>query len=128
MNKNKKDSKYLMKWVLDQNTIKDKNDELRYAINAFSEFMVATDLEYKYNKTYLQAFVLDFLEAKDIMKLKYSILKKLVENIKRELNHNSLFHISWRVNFDDTWVYDKGEILLKGIIDLKKIQSHKLHT
>lgn len=122
----KKDSNYLMNWVLDQNTIKDKNDELRYAINAFSEFMVATDLEYKYNKTYLQSFVPDFLEGKDKMKNKYCILTKLVEKIKVELIQDNLPDKNWRINIDDTWIYDVGRISLNGKINLRTIQSNKM--
>lgn len=60
-------------------------------IGAFSEYLVAVNPEYAYNKTYLSAYVKDFIQCQKALKLKYQILldKILVMILLQALNKNA---------------------------------------
>ena len=59
-----KNTKYLQKWILDEVLSDDDKLKIQNIIFAFSEYMVATNPDYLYNKTYLNAFDDGFLDCK----------------------------------------------------------------
>lgn len=63
-------------FIVNQEISDEKAESIEQIIGAFSEYIVAVNPEYVYNKTFLNAYVEDFIQCQKALKLKYQILKK----------------------------------------------------
>lgn len=106
-------TKGLQDFIVDQQISDEKEKNIQQMIGAFSEYIVATNPEYVYNKTYLSTYVEEFIQCQKVLKLKYQILLKikeilvgiLVEGIEQECI----------INIDDVWKFEMGKVRLSTI-------------
>ena len=69
-------------FIVNQEISDEKAESIEQIIGAFSEYIVAVNPEYVYNKTFLNAYVEDFIQCQKALKLKYQILiKKILAKI-----------------------------------------------
>ena len=61
-------------FIVGQEISDEKAEYIEQIIGAFSEYIVAVNPEYVYNKTYLCAYVENFIKCQKALKLKYQIL------------------------------------------------------
>ena len=61
-------------FIVGQEISDEKAENIEQIIAAFSEYIVAVNPEYVYNKTYLRTYVEDFIKCQKALKLKYQIL------------------------------------------------------
>lgn len=97
-----KNTKYLEEWILDKEELsEDDNLKIKKIIQAFSEYVVATNPDYLYNKTYLNAFVEAFLDCKKELKKKWDILHK---KILFEIDNVGIDRLDIVIHVDRTWI------------------------
>ena len=109
-------------FILNQEISDEKGKDIQQMIGAFSEYIVAVNPEYVYNKTYLNAYVEEFIQCQKVLKLKYQILVKkilariFVAGIEQECI----------INIDDAWIFEKEKIKLSNTFDPYIVKSHKM--
>jgi hypothetical protein len=100
------------KFIEKQEISDERAEIIENIIGAFSEYIVAVNTEYVYNKSYLNSYVEDFIQCQKSLKQKHSILlnkilvKLLIAGIEQECI----------VNIDDAWKVEKGKIKLSNSI------------
>ncbi len=119
----KKNINYLQKWILDKELTEDDKQNIKIVIEAFSEYMVATNPDYLYNKTYLSAFVNDFFNCKEELKKKWSILQK---RILLEIKNAGVSSNKVVVNIDRAWISKNNEIILLNTFNPGSVKSNIL--
>ncbi|MBD5462199.1 MAG: hypothetical protein HDR24_03945 [Lachnospiraceae bacterium] len=109
-------------FIVGQEISDEKAENIEQIIAAFSEYIVAVNPEYVYNKTYLRTYVEDFIKCQKALKLKYQILlnnilvKILAAGIERECI----------INIDDVWKVEKGKIILCNSINPYIVTRNKM--
>ena len=100
----------------------EKEKNIEQMIGAFSEFIVAVNPEYVYNKTYLSAYVEDFIQCQKALKLKYQILKNkiLAKIFAAGIEQECIIKI------DDAWIIEKGKVKLSNTFNPYIVKKHKL--
>lgn len=118
---NVKNTKYLQEWILDRELSEDDKFNIRNIIEAFSEYMVATNPDYLYNKTYLNAFIEDFLECKRELKSKWDILHKIILSgiDSAGIDRNDIV-----VRVDRAWISKGIETELQNVFNLSSVKSN----
>lgn len=99
---------------IEKQEINDERAEIiEKIISAFSEYIVAVNSEYVYNKTYLKSYVEDFIQCQKVLKRKYNILlnKILVKLLAAGIEQECI------VNIDDVWKVERGKIKLSNLIN-----------
>lgn len=116
-------TKIFQDFIVSQEISDEKEKNIQQMIGAFSEYIVAVNSEYAYNKTYLSAYVEDFIKCQKALKLKYEILIKniLVKIYAAGIEQECV------INIDDVWKFDKGKVILSNtfnpyVVKRKKIQ------
>ena len=89
-------------------------------IEAFSEYMVAVNSEYSYNKTYLIAYVEDFIQCQKVLKLKYQIL---LNEILPKLGTAGIGQ-GYVINIDHAWKVEKGKVKLNNTFNPDIVKNH----
>lgn len=98
-----------------------KNMNIGEVIGAFSEYIVAVNPEYRYNKTYLNSYVEDFIECRKALKKKYEILIYILNQLETYgINKDYI------IKLDEAWIFEKGKIRLSNTIDPNVIKSDKI--
>lgn len=109
-------------FILEQEITDEKANNIENIIGAFSEYIVAVNPDYVYNKTYLSAFVEEFILCQKALKRKYQILldyiltKFMLEGIERECV----------IRIDGAWKYENGNIRLNNFLNPNCIKRDKI--
>lgn len=115
-------TKAFQDFIVNQEISDEKEKNIQQMIGAFSEYIVAVNPEYAYNKTYLSAYVEDFIQCQKVLKLKYQILlnqilvKILAAGIKQECI----------INIDDVWKFENGKVKLSNTFNPYIVKRHKM--
>lgn len=114
-------TKGFQKFIVNQQISGEEEKNIQQIIGAFSEYIVAVNPEYAYNKTYLSTYVEDFIQCQKVLKLKYQILNKilvriLADGIEQECS----------INIDDVWKFEKGKVKLNNTFDPDIVKRNKL--
>lgn len=109
-------------FIVSQEMSDEKEKNIEQMIGAFSEYIVAVNPEYAYNKTYLSAYVKDFIQCQKALKLKYQILldKILVRIFATGIEQECI------INIDDVWKFEKGKVRLSNTFNPYIVKRHKL--
>lgn len=115
-------TKGFQEFIESQEMSADKEKDIEQLIGAFSEYIVAVNPEYVYNKTYLSAYVKDFIQCQKALKLKYQILldKILVKIFAAGIEQECI------ISIDDAWKYEKGKVRLSNTFDPYIVKRYKL--
>lgn len=89
-------------------------------IKAFSEYMVAIDPEYKYNKTFLSGFAEEFVGSIAQFQKK----KKIFEDVIIKPFEDYFEEVT--IIMDDVWICEKGEIDLSNKFNLSLVNSDEI--
>ena len=109
-------------FVVNQEISDEKEKNIQQMIGAFSEYIVAVNPEYAYNKTYLSAYVEDFIQCQKVLKLKYQILlnKILVKIWAAGIKQECI------INIDDVWKFENGKVKLSNTFNPYIVKRHKM--
>lgn len=109
-------------FIVSQEISDEKEKNIQQLIGAFSEYIVAVNPEYAYNKTYLSAYVEDFIKCQKALKLKYQILlnKILVRFLAAGIEQECI------INIDDVWKFEKGKVKLSNTFNPYIVKRQKL--
>ncbi len=109
-------------FIVGQEISDEKAEYIEQIIGAFSEYIVAVNPEYVYNKTYLCAYVENFIKCQKALKLKYQILlnKILVKILAAGIEQECI------INIDEVWKVEKGKIRLCNSINPYNVTKHKM--
>lgn len=118
-----KNTKYLQEWILDDNLLESDKLKIQNIIFAFSEYMVATNPDYLYNKTYLNAFVDGFLDCKTELKRKRNILNKKILN---EIDNAGISRADIVIRVDRAWICKDSETELLNTFDFNSVKSNSM--
>ena len=109
-------------FIVNQEISDEKEKNIQQMIGAFSEYIVAVNPEYAYNKTYLSAYVEDFIQCQKVLKLKYQILldKILVKILAAGIKQECI------INIDDVWKFENGKVKLSNTFNPYIVKQHKI--
>ena len=115
-------TKGLEDFIVNQEISDEKEKNIQQMIGAFSEYIVAVNPEYAYNKTYLSAYVEDFIQCQKVLKLKYQILldKILVKILAAGIKQECI------INIDDVWKFENGKVKLSNTFNPYIVKRHKI--
>ncbi len=115
-------TKGLEEFIVNQEISDEKEKNIQQMIGAFSEYIVAVNPEYAYNKTYLSAYVEDFIQCQKVLKLKYQILldKILVKILAAGIKQECI------INIDDVWKFENGKVKLSNTFNPYIVKQHKI--
>ncbi len=115
-------TKNFQDFIVNQEISDEKGKNIEQMIGAFSEYIVAVNSEYAYNKTYLSAYVEDFIQCQKALKLKYQILlnKILVRILAAGIEQECI------INIDDVWKFEKGKVKLSNTFNPYIVKRHKM--
>jgi len=111
---------------------KKDEDRLEKFLYAYSYFILKTNKNYKYNLTYLQSYLEDFIEIKRRISEKTKIVNKIIEVLELETYEANVMEI--RCVLDSFWIllkendFFKNKNVMKeytGEIDSEKLMSSK---
>lgn len=109
-------------FILNEEITDEKIEDIKNMIEAFSEYIVAVNPEYVYNKAYLNTYVQDFIQCQKLLKQKYEILTYMV--------YVKIIHMGLEekciISIDDAWKIENGKISLNNSIDSGLVMRNKL--
>lgn len=109
-------------FIVNQEISDEKEKNIQQVIGAFSEYIVAVNPEYAYNKTYLNAYVEDFIQCQKALKLKYQILlNKILSNISAVGIEQECI-----INVDDVWKFERGKVKLGNTFNPDIVKRQKI--
>lgn len=114
-------TKAFQKFIEVQEIFPEQENSIQQIIEAFSEYLVAVNPDYIYNKTYLNAYIDDFIKTQKVLKQKHRKLKE----ISIKLNNIGL-EKETIVKIDDTWTLENGNISLSNTFDQHIVQKEAI--
>lgn len=102
----------------------EESKDIEVMIKAFSEYLVAVNPDYVYNKTYLGAFVEDFVLCQNALKLKYQILSGKILNKLEKMGIEK----DCSIRIDGAWKYEKGILKLSNSINPYYVKKNKMQV
>ena len=79
-------TKNFQNFIVDREISDENVEDIEQIIDAFSEYIVAVNPEYVYNKTYLSTYVEDFIQCQKALRQKYQVLlNKILAKILAEI-------------------------------------------
>lgn len=115
-------TKTFQEFVVMQEISDGEKKNVQQMIEAFSEYMVAVNSEYSYNKTYLIAYVEDFIQCQKVLKLKYQIL---LNEILPKLGTAGIGQ-GYVINIDHAWKVEKGKVKLNNTFNPDIVKRYKI--
>ena len=113
-------AKCLQNIVETKNMSQKEKELISNVIAAFSEYVVAADEEYKYNKSFLIGFTDDFMVSLEQLRIKKRCLEeKILKPLEDSINDTI-------VVVDDAWIFENGKINLKNHFHIRDINSNKI--
>lgn len=116
----KENNRSLRKFVENWNLEKYDEKIIFYIIEAFSEYVVAVDTEYKYNKSFLPEFSKKFILSLQQMYIKKDILQREILAPLKKYQKDIV------VTIDDTWIFENGNVMLAEHFRNDVINSNKI--
>lgn len=117
-------TKDLQNFIENQEMSDDKVKDIGQIIGAFSEYIVAVNPDYVYNKTYLSSYVEDFILCQKALKKKCRILiNKILHKLMEAGIENECI-----INIDGAWRFEKGKIRLNNCLNPYYIKSNKIRV
>lgn len=115
-------TKDFQNFIVNQEISDEKAKDIEQIIGAFSEYIVAVNPEYVYNKTYLCTYLEEFFLCQKALKLKYEILmnKILVKIFAAGIDKECI------INIDEAWKFEKGKIKLSNSINPNIVKRNKI--
>lgn len=113
----------LQNWILKVNLTDEVEKEIENLINAFSEYLVSTNPDYLYNKTYLPSFMSDFFKCQIKLKEKYLLIQRDIVDTFSAKNFNMAFVT---ICIDEIWEYKNGKYKLLNSINVSTAQNSKI--
>lgn len=113
----------LEQWILEKELSENDEESIERVIGAFSEYLVAINPDYQYNKTYLTSFVEDFFECQKVLKRKREVLEK---RILEELRKAGVDNNDFKVTIDNAWVNQRGKTSLLSSFSISEVKSNKM--
>lgn len=121
---NKQNTRNLQKFVVCHEISDEESKDIEMMIKAFSEYLVAVNPDYVYNKTYLGAFVEDFVLCQRALKLKYQILlDKIITKLEKRGMESDC-----SIRIDRAWIYEKGKLKLSNSINPYYVKKDKIQV
>lgn len=117
-------TKDLRTWI-DRGTVSDDEvANIEIIIKAFSDYVTAVDPEYQYNKTFLKAFIPEFILSNRMLNTKKVFLDKLIDSLQD-------YKDNLRIEIDNAWKYEQNDgedrIVLSNIFSKSKVNSGKMY-
>lgn len=115
-------TKNFQNFIVDREISDENAEAIEQIIDAFSEYIVAVNPEYVYNKTYLSTYVEDFIQCQKALRQKYQVLlnkilaKILAAGIEKECI----------INIDGAWIFEKAKIKLSNSINPDIVKRNKI--
>ncbi len=111
-------------FIVNNEVSEQEEKNIEKIIKAFSEYISAVNPDYAYNKTYLSAYVQEFILCQRTLKRKYGILcdKIITKILLANAGDDSV------VVIDETWTYVKGKIHLSNSINSHFVKSNKMRV
>ena len=115
-------TKDFQNFIVNQEISDEEEKNIEQIIGAFSEYIVAANPDYVYNKTYLSAFVKEFISCQKVLRLKYQILmnKILTKIVPMGIEKECT------ISIDSAWKYENGKLKLNNSIDPYYIKRDKM--
>lgn len=112
----------LGEWIIRKMTTDDEKC-IMDIIEVFSEYIVATNPDYLYNKGYLPAFIDDFLMCKKLLKQKRDILRKeiIIKLIGEGVECEKVV-----VSADNAWIFENEKLTLLSTFSAIDAKSNKM--
>lgn len=116
-------TKELQNYIIGEEVTEEKAEYIKKLIGAFSEYLVAVNSDYVYNKTYMSAFVDDFILCQKALKKKRQILLNqiIAKLIVSEIDVNNV-----TVCIDDVWRYKNRKLELTNVINPYYVKRNKM--
>ena len=99
----------LKKFIMENNFENDGNSAAENLLKAFSQYVVSTDKDFLYNKTYFNVFIEEFLSNIVNLKKKYNIMRYHIPKVLKEVGMGQIRCI---VIIDDIFIYKDKTISL----------------
>lgn len=116
-------TKGLQNFIVEQEISEEQEKDIEYIIGAFSEYIVAANPDYVYNKTYLSAFVKDFILCQKVLKRKYQIL---CDKILAKLMSRGIETWEYVIKVDGVWKCENGKLELSNSINPYYTKRNKM--
>ena len=115
-------TKDFQNFIVDREISDENVEDIEQIIGAFSEYIVAVNPEYVYNKTYLSTYVEDFIQCQKALRQKYQVLlnKILVKILAAGIEKECI------INIDEAWIFEKGKIKLSNSINPDIVKRNKI--
>lgn len=118
----KQNTNKFQEFIMYQDLSIEEENCIRQIIEAFSEYMVAVNPAYAYNKTYLCSYVEEFIQCQKALRLKHQIL---LNNILCKISSEKLKN-ECIICVDDAWKFEQGKVTLGNTIDSFVVNRHKM--
>lgn len=115
-------TKDFQEFIETQEISDDTAKNIEKIISAFSEYIVAVNPQYAYNKTYLNAYVDDFIQCQKALKRTYQMLLNEILFKIREIGIEN----ECRISIGEEWKFEKGIIKLNNSINPYNIKRNKI--
>lgn len=117
-----KNTKAFREFIINQEISNEDEKNIQQMIEAFSEYIVAVNPDYAYNKTYLGTYVEDFVQCQRALKQKYQILlnKILVSFSEAGIEQEYI------INVDNVWKFEKGKVKLSNTFNPYIVKRQKM--
>ena len=112
----------LRKFIIDQEISEEKEKAIEHLIDAFSEYIAAINPDYVYNKTYLSAFVEDFILCQKVLKQKYQICNEILAKIISK----GIGEWECIIKADGIWKFENGKLELSNSINTHYAKRNKM--
>lgn len=115
-------TKAFQEFIREQEISDEKAKYIEQIIYAFSEYVVAVNPEYVYNKTYLCTYVEKFIKCQKALKMKYEILlnKILTKIFAAGIEQECI------ISIDSIWKVENGKIRLCNSINPYTATQNKI--
>lgn len=115
-------TKNLKNFIIGREMSNEKEKNIQQTIESFSEYLVAVNPNYSYNKTYLSAYIEEFIECQRVLRLKHSILSdKILNRISADGIEQECIVI-----IDGAWKFEKGKVILNNKFDPCVVKKSKM--
>lgn len=112
---------YLKKYIINcgAKPSKKETEMIECVIKLFSEYIVAVNDDYIYNKTYLISFISDFIQAINNLKDKYDFLNnEIIAKLDSDVDWDNI-----EIIIDETWIYKMNDFQLMNSFNKNDVNS-----
>lgn len=114
-------NKKLLRWFFKDTS---SEEEIRDFLQVFSCFINTTNRDFFYNKTYLESYVEDLINAREAVRKKKLVLISIAYGIF--CVRNKVVIPNLRVTLDDSIIFRNGKFMLKDGFSVSRLSSDKI--